>query len=334
VLTSGLTWAFPMISASELSGLFLELYASASESPMAEFMPDALRALKRRLRFDSAWWGMRGLGENGSQVYCSCVQGAPRDLPALWRAVCEGDTAAVRLLTHAAHRTARFDASVLHRSEGLRWLAQASGGHNGLCTEATDERMGHHVFLCLFRRDASDVFSEDERQLKELVMPHLQSALRMNHAAHLRRMALEAGIGWAVVDRRGAVHDADPGFVRAIEHAWPHWCSPVLPDELRAQLGLPASRWGSRGLAFDILWHGDLAMLSARPTSLLDRLSPREQSVAEAFGAGLSYKAVARQLEMAPATVRHHLRNVYTKLGVDNKSAISRIVSGKARPPA
>jgi DNA-binding NarL/FixJ family response regulator len=62
---------------------------------------------------------------------------------------------------------------------------------------------------------------------------------------------------------------------------------------------------------------------------LLDRLSARERLVAEAFGAGLSYKEVARQLEMAPTTVRHHLRNVYVKLDVSNKAAITRLVGGK-----
>lgn len=321
-----------MIDASELGSFLLDLYASSSESPMAQFMPDALRALKRRLRFDSAWWGLRGLDENASQVYCSHAEGVPRELPALWQTLCDGDASAVRLLIPSAEGTARLGAAVLQGSEGLRWLTRACGGHNVLCTELTDQRMAHNVFLCLFRRDEHDIFTEDERQLKQLVMPHLQSAMRMNRAAHLRRLAPQADTGWAVVDRRGAVHDADPAFVRAIEQAWPSWCGPVLPEELRCHLGSSAGQWAGRGLAFGFLWEGDLAMLSARPASLLDRLSPRERSVAEAFGAGLLYKAVARELEMAPATARHHLRNVYAKLGVDNKAAIARIVNaGKER---
>jgi DNA-binding CsgD family transcriptional regulator len=160
-------------------------------------------------------------------------------------------------------------------------------------------------------------------------MPHLQSALRMNRAAHLRRVAPRADAGWALIDRLGSVHDADGAFVRAIGGAWPHWSGPLLPHEMLSRLGSPATRWAGRGLAFDILWHGDLAMVSVRPVSLLDRLSARERLVAEAFGAGLSYKEVARQLEMAPTTVRHHLRNVYVKLDVSNKAAITRLVGGK-----
>jgi DNA-binding CsgD family transcriptional regulator len=320
-----------MIAVNELAGFLLELYAGANESPMAQFMPDALRALKRRLRFDAAWWGMRGLGNDGGKVYCSYVDEAPRELPDLWRTLWEGDAAAVRLLTHSGSETARLEASVFRGGEGLRWLARASGVHNVLCTESTSEQMAHGVFLCLFRRDERDVFTEDERQLKQLVMPHLQSALRMNRAAHLRRLAPQADAGWALIDQRGSVHDADGAFVRAIEQAWPHWCGPLLPHEMLSRLGSPVTHWAGRGLAFDILWHGDLAMFSARPVSLLDRLSARERLVAEAFGAGLSYKEVARQLEMAPTTVRHHLRNVYVKLGVGNKAAITRIVGGKTR---
>jgi DNA-binding CsgD family transcriptional regulator len=319
------------IDASELGGFLLELYAGASESPMARFMPDALRALKRRLRFDAAWWGMRGLGDDGGKVYCSYVDEAPRELPELWRTLWEGDAAAVRLLTHSGSETALLEASVFRAREGLRWLARVSGVHNVLCTESTSESMAQGVFLCLFRRDERDVFTEDERQLKQLLMPHLQSALRMNRVSNLRRSAPQSEAGWALIDRRGTVHDADSAFVRAIERTWPHWCGPLLPQEMLSHLGSPATQWVGRGLAFDVLWHGDLAMFSARPVSLLDGLSARERLVAEAFGAGLSYKEVARQLEMAPTTVRHHLRNVYVKLGVGNKAAITRMVGGKTR---
>ena len=46
--------------------------------------------------------------------------------------------------------------------------------------------------------------------------------------------------------------------------------------------------------------------------------------MAEAFASGRNYKEVARLLGVSPATVRHHLRAVYVKLGVRDKAALAR----------
>ena len=48
-------------------------------------------------------------------------------------------------------------------------------------------------------------------------------------------------------------------------------------------------------------------------------LSAREYEVARAYADGASYKAVARQLGMAPATARVHLASAFRKLDVHNK---------------
>lgn len=67
---------------------------------------------------------------------------------------------------------------------------------------------------------------------------------------------------------------------------------------------------------------------SPRDTALAP-LSPREAEVARLFGLGLSYKEVARALDASPATVRHHLRQAYAKLGISSKVQMARVVSGE-----
>ena len=62
--------------------------------------------------------------------------------------------------------------------------------------------------------------------------------------------------------------------------------------------------------------------MEARLNSALDSLSPREKTIAEAFGEGQSYKQIAAHLGLSPATVRHHLRSIYTKTNVSNKGAL------------
>ena len=49
-------------------------------------------------------------------------------------------------------------------------------------------------------------------------------------------------------------------------------------------------------------------------------LSPRERTVLELTGAGLSTKAVARKLGISPNTVKFHLQAVFEKLGVASRA--------------
>jgi len=49
-------------------------------------------------------------------------------------------------------------------------------------------------------------------------------------------------------------------------------------------------------------------------------LSPREQSILELIGQGQSNKEIARQLHISPETVKSHIKNVFSKLGVERRA--------------
>ncbi len=57
---------------------------------------------------------------------------------------------------------------------------------------------------------------------------------------------------------------------------------------------------------------------SAEPVEV--PLSPRERTVVELTGAGLSTKAVARELGISPNTVKFHLQAAFQKLGVASRA--------------
>jgi len=60
-------------------------------------------------------------------------------------------------------------------------------------------------------------------------------------------------------------------------------------------------------------------------SSLVEPLSERELEVLRLMAAGYKYKEVAKQLVISLNTVRHHTRNVYSKLNVNNRAqAIAR----------
>jgi DNA-binding NarL/FixJ family response regulator len=51
-------------------------------------------------------------------------------------------------------------------------------------------------------------------------------------------------------------------------------------------------------------------------------LSPREVEVAKLAAQGLADKEIARRLDVAFATVRTHLDNAFSKLGVRNRTQL------------
>ena len=71
---------------------------------------------------------------------------------------------------------------------------------------------------------------------------------------------------------------------------------------------------------------GDQLLLAARGHRVLPQLSPRENDVAQGFGEGKTYKEVARDLGLSPNTVRHHIRAIYSKLGVKDKAHIAHLM--------
>jgi DNA-binding CsgD family transcriptional regulator len=65
-----------------------------------------------------------------------------------------------------------------------------------------------------------------------------------------------------------------------------------------------------------------------------ERLSARELEVAQLFGGGASYKEIARQASISPATVRNVVQNTYRKLKINNKAQLARLVADlHAREP-
>lgn len=59
-------------------------------------------------------------------------------------------------------------------------------------------------------------------------------------------------------------------------------------------------------------------------TNELDGLTPAEQRVAELMYQGLTYKAIATRLVLSYHTVKKHVENIYTKLGIQNRYQLIR----------
>lgn len=65
------------------------------------------------------------------------------------------------------------------------------------------------------------------------------------------------------------------------------------------------------------------ASAAARRISPFELLTRREKEVARLIADGLSNKEVAARLAMSEGTVKIHLHSIYSKLGVDNRTAVA-----------
>lgn len=78
-------------------------------------------------------------------------------------------------------------------------------------------------------------------------------------------------------------------------------------------------------------------LLRPEPGSMAEfGLTPRELEIASKIAAGLSNKEVGRQFLISERTVKHHLTNIFTKMGVSSRLELAVLVHGKnaSRPLA
>jgi len=92
------------------------------------------------------------------------------------------------------------------------------------------------------------------------------------------------------------------------------WLRPerILPAGARARLEPAAPAGQAPGSAAS-------AVAPGQPESLVEPLSTRELDVLRLVGQGLSNPEIAARLVLAPSTVKTHINNIYSKLGVQTR---------------
>ena len=80
----------------------------------------------------------------------------------------------------------------------------------------------------------------------------------------------------------------------------------------------------------ELAWHGAHAGFVQAP---LPMLTPREREVVSLVIAGHGNKSIARLLGASPWTVKNHLRSVFRKTGVSNRTALCALVHAGSRFP-
>lgn len=136
----------------------------------------------------------------------------------------------------------------------------------------------------------------------------------------------------ALVDVRGVVHAGSERFFELM--------SSQGSDGGRLNFPLPETllddggAFVRDGLHLRVEPMDGLYLVHARKPLPLDVLSPREQQIARALGAGKTFKSVARQCDIAVSTVANHATRIYRKLGVFRREELVELMRSAGIGPA
>lgn len=315
------------VQAMQLIGAFAHrLYRDAHRLDVVQFESTLLAQLRAVLHYDAAWLGHSTLTPDGPVMHSKLLLDLPPDYEVQWQAVRDVDPLVHRALS-AAGRAVVLSIAEDELVPAYRAFLARNGVAQVLCIADVEPVVRTCVHLSLYRSSLKPVWSEVEQGALAALMPNVGAAVaisRMREVERVRNTTQASEVGVALLSRSGVVQAADPQFGEFLLREWPQWPGGLLPAELKLHAsGQRAWRHVGRFISLDFEARGDLWVATARHRGPRSVLSPREYAVALQFSQGQSYKEVAKALNLAPATVRHHLRQVYAKLGIQDKGAIA-----------
>lgn len=322
-----------------LSQLLLDTWRLAHDASPRGIENRLLDLLSTYMAFDAAMWGYAHVPPDEQTLRPHKV--VLRDIPAAaieaYDSLQEEDHVAQEVMRRPGRACLHDgDDPRLAFGTAMRAFDRRYGIHH-VCSIATlHEFSGLAVFLSLYRRQGRPPFAAHEAELIEAALPHLVAAVE-THQRHALLFTADHPVfesGSALADAFGVLHLADPNFLRLLRQEWPRWRGPTLPPVLsdpgRDALRLSQVVFSRRHLAEEGLW-----LVTVRPLNASDLLTPRQLEIARAYAEGKPHKVIAVDLGLAPATVRNHMRTVYTVLRVGNKQQLAHAIQAAptANPP-
>ncbi|HEX8885725.1 MAG TPA: helix-turn-helix transcriptional regulator [Noviherbaspirillum sp.] len=183
--------------------------------------------------------------------------------------------------------------------------------------------------IALWRAVRTNAYSEKDAHAANMLLPHIFQAKRINGRLNLFSSPEADGSSTALATHDGCLHFVDPEVIRLIQLEWKEWTPPLLPrlliDSLRQN-----NEMMFVGTAIQVkasVQGNVICMTITEKHSQPMPLSMAEYRAARLAAEGLTYKEIARQLAISPATIRNQLHSAYRKLGVPNKTALRNALS-------
>jgi DNA-binding CsgD family transcriptional regulator len=180
--------------------------------------------------------------------------------------------------------------------------------------------------IVFWRADTRHPYTRADLAFADLMMPHIFQARRINDrlagGAQRPHQAL-----LLISDLQGCLQFSDDGANRMLQAEWPQWTPPELPPAFfRSLRDSGSGRHTGRTLSASMSVHGRHVHILLEGRAPSAQLTPAELSIARLAATGAAYKQIAAELSLSPATVRNQLHRIYTKLGINNKTALTGVL--------
>lgn len=309
-----------------LNALILDIHRAGREASCTGFQSWALKEIKRLIPFDSAWWG--NAAAEPQEIHQMKLFNCDDSILEAYTPYMDQDFFRAALMANPGKTInmadlttrARFVCTELYQKVGKRYHIEWSLG-----TLLIEPVSSLQEFLTLWRHDGNRPFTETERQIKELLMPHLADAHRTARLHEVLGESRELNSLWAVTDEKGFLREAAPGFIHHLREHWPTWQGNRLPDAMLDNVRT-ATTFHTPKIKLDIVRKNAFRFLRVASASATDALTQREREIVLRYAQGETHASIAAALALSPATVRNHLAHCYRKLAVNNKAELARRV--------
>lgn len=322
----------------KLNQFIARLYLATSKIELAEYRDWALSQLQNLIDFDGAIWS------NGHQQTARFHNHTLVNVP---------ESLTQSLLEHLSINP--FTTQILenlgvpidmrdliadedfYRSEIYFKCFKPHGIERILSSIHLDERTGLFTLLTLYRFERDAPFSEQDKLLQKQALYHLLTAakhalflqLEQNNDSQTKSYGATAhkNSHKAICDNQGYVHQIQTSFIDLLERYYVNIrASSTSLLKLPFTLDLTKQAYEIDGLQVELKPFKDLIIVEIWPQGPLDSLTQREREIVQTLANGLTFKEVARALDLSPSTVSNHLYRIYQKLNIGSKSELFKLL--------
>ena len=318
-----------MLNLGELNRVVLALYREGRDMPLRGYQDWALDLIKGLIPFDSAWWG--NAATEPPNIHWIHLLNCDASILDTYGPYMMEDFFRAALMANPGKAINTVDLTTREGLIATRMYREWASHYHvewSLGTLLRDPNTALQEFLTVWRHDPAKPFSEDERQMKELLMPHLTEAFRAVRLRHFLRGIDTRGKAWALADDHGYIREATSPFLQYLHDHWRQWKGNLLPEAL-AQCVIGGRNYESKTLTIELTPAENLRFLQVRPRTILDKLTAREAEIVRRYAAGETYAEIAKAVRLAPATVRNHISHGFSKLAVKNKAQLAALLAAK-----
>lgn len=305
-----------------LSSLLLAWHQLSGQSSLENFRIGALEMLEAHLPLSAAWWGLGHLRGRSPLVLQSYLHRLPAAFADEWLSIADIDELAHAIGEHPGVTKIYIGNEAPERFDSRYGIVSA------LSTAMPAEDTGLSHFFSIYRDDSLPSFTEEDRALVELLVPHLFLAEEQQGRAALQRELANRRELSAKVNEHAWLEQASPAFCQVLMAEFPEWAGGRLPEVLHGLILTGEGQWQGHTLDVSVSRGADGGCHVSLKLRMSLGLTRREEMVARAYAGGISHKEIARELGLTPATVRSYLQQCYLKLDVSNKISLGDALRG------